>query len=163
MPIVSYTPLLLVNVYLSLTHSRDEKIKYGTGFSIPNRLITDDFLRSPRTSENAFDCPLGNGEGAGKFFLLHHAFAQIAAFWILFFALFKWIGYNGHRNRCVYISIITRLAFGVALVSLPATIADEDLQSNYASSLMLLPSIVLALTFSKLMNLLPFTVGTSTV
>ena len=73
---------------------------------------------------------------------------------VLFFALFKWLGYHGFRSWELYISITTRALVGVALVSLTATLANEDLQSNYTSSSMVLPTVLLALTFSELTCLL---------
>jgi hypothetical protein len=75
---------------------------------------------------------------------------------VLFLALFMWLGYNGLRNWPVYISIITRSLVGAALISLTATLANEDIQSNYTSSSMLLPTILLALTFSTSTRILLF-------
>jgi hypothetical protein len=68
---------------------------------------------------------------------------------MLFFALFKWLGYSGSRNWRFYISIVTRALVGIALMSLTATLAKEHVQSNYTSSSMVLPTVLLSLIFGK--------------
>ncbi|KFY49230.1 hypothetical protein V495_00653 [Pseudogymnoascus sp. VKM F-4514 (FW-929)] len=73
---------------------------------------------------------------------------------ILFLALFKWLGHNGLTNQLVYLSIMTRTLVGAALISLTATLANGDLQSNYTSSSMILPTILLALTFGTSVHFL---------
>lgn len=80
---------------------------------------------------------------------------------VLFLALFKWLGYNELGNWVLYISITTRTLVGAALISLTAIIANEDFQSNYTSSSMLLPTIILALFLGTTITFLRLPAATS--
>jgi hypothetical protein len=132
------------NIHITLTADNDYT---GTILDLNNRVQIALYSRLGVTS-------VGVGGSLGKdidnissfFEVVYIYFFVSAGSVVLFLALFKWLGHKGLMDQLIYLSIVTRTLVGVALISLTATLANEDLQSNYTSSSLLLPTILLALT-----------------